>query len=141
MSQDIDNDIEGRVRGRTAGLRRAVAARFKLIAAAAIVGGFVLSLAITLSASVGKHFEYALLGESYGAFLFLGGLLALFTWWRYQAAVRHLPGVLVRSKGQPEMSTTDLRHWYSKGSLGASTSWEKPSVIGEEDQDPNPPAR
>jgi hypothetical protein len=141
MSQGMDNDIEGRVRGRTAELQRAVAARFKLIAAAAIVGGFALSLAITLSDSVGKHFEYALLGEAYVAFLFLGGLLALFTWWRYQAAVRRLPGMLARSTGQPEVSTTDLQHWYSKGSLGTSTSWEKPSVVGEEDQDPNQPAR
>lgn len=105
------------------------------------MGGFALGLAITLSASVGKHFEYASLGESYGAFLLLGGLLALFTWWRYQAAVGRLPGVLARSTRQPEVNTTGLRHWYSKGSLSTSTSWEKPSVAGEEDQDPNRPAR
>jgi hypothetical protein len=75
----MDNDLDGRVRGRTAGLKRAVAARLKLVAGAAIVGGLVLSLAMTFTDSVGKHFEYVLLGELYGAFLLLGGLLALFT--------------------------------------------------------------
>ena len=141
MSQDMDSDIEGRVRGRTAGLHRAVVARLKRIVAATIVGGVALSLAITLSASAGKHFEYSLLRESYGTFLLLGGLLALFTWWRYRDAVRRLPGKLARSAGQPEGATTDLGRWYSQGSLGPSTSWEKPSLAGEEDQDPNRPAR
>ncbi len=137
----MEDDIEGRVRGRTAGLRRAVVARLKLIVAAAIVGGFALCFAITLSASVGKHFEYSLLSESYGTFLFLGGLLALFTWWRYRDTVRRLPDRLARSAGQPEGVATDLGRWYSQGSLGTSTSWEKPSVAGEEDPDPDRPAR
>lgn len=141
MSQGMYNENEGRVRGRTAGLQRTVVARLKLIAAAAIAGGFALSLAMTLSASVGKHFNYALLGESYGAFLLLGGLLALFTWWRYRAAVRRLPGALASSMGQTEVTSSGIGNWYSKGSLGSSTSWEKPSVAGEEDQDPNRPAR
>jgi hypothetical protein len=137
----MDNDLEGRVRGRTAGLRRAVAARLKLVAAAAIVGGLVVSLAMTFADSAGKHFEYALFGELYGAFLLLGGLLALFTWWRYRAALGRLPGVVARSSGQPEVTSTHLGSFYSKGSLGASTGWERPSLAGEDDEDPNRPPR
>lgn len=137
MLRGMDDDINGRVRGRTAGLRRSMAARLKLIAAATIVGGFALSLAMTFSGSAGKHFEYALLGEFYGLVLLLGGLLALSTWWRYRASVRRLPGVLARSTGQSEVTSTRPEGFYSKGSLAASTDWEKPSVAGEEDQGSN----
>ncbi len=139
MSQGMNDDIDGRVRDRTAGLQRAVVARLKIIAAAAIVGGFALSLAITLSASVGKQFRYSLLGESYVAFLLLGGLLALLTWRHHQTAVARLPDLLARPTGQPEVTLDGLEHWYAKGSLSASTSWEKPSVAGEEDHDPQRP--
>jgi len=141
MSQGMDDDFEGRVRGRTAGLQRAVAARLKLVATAAIVGGLMASLAITFTSSTGKHFEYALFGESYGAFLLLGGLLALMTWWRYRAAVRHIPDALARSTRQSGETSTRPGDFYSKGSLAGSADWEKPSTAGEDDQDPNRPPR
>ena len=141
MSHGTENDDEGRVQGRNAGLQRVVVTRFKLITSAAMVGGLAISLAITFSASVGKQFEYALLGESYGVFLLLGGLLVLLTWWRYRVAVRRPLGEPTRATGEPDATSTGLGRWYSRGSLGASTDWEKPSVAGEDDQDPNRPAR
>ncbi len=139
MSQDMDDDFESRERGRAAGLQRAVAARLKLVAAAAIVGGLLASLAITSSNSTGTHFEYALFGESFGVFLLLGGLLALMTWWRYQAAVRRIPDSLARSTRQSGVTSTRPGDFYSKGSLTAAADWEKPSTAGEDDHDPNRP--
>ena len=37
------------------------------------------------------------------------------------------------------MTSTRLGRFYSKGSMGASTDWEKPSLAGEDDRDPNRP--
>ena len=127
------DDGDGRERGRAAGLRRALVARLKIIASAAIVGGAVLSLAITFSASVGTRFQFALLGESYASFLLGGVVLALVSWRRFNAGMRRLHGAPSNTARLSQNLSSDVANWYAKGSLAPTTDWETPGVAGEED--------
>ena len=138
MSSDEGADNEGRRRGRAAGLKRGFRRRMSMTMAAAVVGGLVLSLAITFSNSVGKGFEYGLLVQLYVSLLALGGVFALVIWAKYRRAMRHLSAASLSL--QSGNVAPPSNRFLAKGSLEPSQEWEKPSLAGEDDFDPNRPS-
>jgi hypothetical protein len=72
-------------------------------------------------------------------FIMLGALYALIIWWRYRSTVRRFPKTMARNVDDNAVTSTRLGAMYARGSLGPSPTWEKPSVAGESNFNPNRP--
>ena len=138
MSVAPNADLEGRIRGRAAGLQRQFRAMFLRIVAATLVVGLLVSLVLSTSSEKDSRFDAATFALFLASFFTLGALYATLTWWRYRSRVRRLPETMTSGLGEG-VDSTRRESMYARGSLSQSTAWENPSVAGEGDFDPNRP--